>query len=64
MRVSLPLIPGYNDSEENISATAEFALAGSGHIDINPLHKLGADKYTYPGSSLPTMPTVRWISRR
>ena len=54
VRVSLPLIPGYNDSEENISATAEFALSlGVGHIDINPLHKLGADKYTYLGLESP-----------
>jgi len=50
VRISLPLIPGYNDSEENLLATAEFALSlGVESIDINPLHKLGADKYTYLG---------------
>ncbi|MDX9762685.1 MAG: glycyl-radical enzyme activating protein [Desulfomonilia bacterium] len=54
MRVSLPLIPDYNDSEENLSATAEFALSlGVDHIDINPLHKLGADKYTCLGLASP-----------
>jgi len=54
VRISLPLIPGYNDSEENLLATAEFALSlGVESIDINPLHKLGADKYTYLGLESP-----------
>jgi pyruvate formate lyase activating enzyme len=54
VRVSLPLIPDYNDSEENLSATAEFARSlGVDHIDINPLHKLGADKYSCLGLKSP-----------
>jgi pyruvate formate lyase activating enzyme len=54
VRISLPLIPGYNDSEKNLSETAKFALSlGVDHIDINPLHRLGTDKYTCLGLTSP-----------
>ncbi len=50
VRISVPLIPDYNDSEKNLSETAQFALSlGVDHIDINPLHGLGQDKYTCLG---------------
>lgn len=50
VRVSLPLIPDYNNSEQNLSETAKFALSlGVDHIDINPLHSLGTDKYACLG---------------
>jgi pyruvate formate lyase activating enzyme len=54
LRISLPLIPGYNDSIKNLSETAQFALSlGVDHIDINPLHRLGADKYRFLGMESP-----------
>lgn len=54
VRISLPLIPDYNDSKENLSATAQFALSlGVDHIDVNPLHILGTDKYTCLGLNPP-----------
>ncbi len=46
VRISFPLIPGYNDSEENIKAMVKFTISlGIEYIDINPLHILGSDKY-------------------
>ncbi len=45
--IRLPLIPGYNDSEENVSKTAAFAgsLPGVEELDILPYHRLGEPKY-------------------
>lgn len=54
VRISLPLIPDYNDSEENLRRTAEFAgELGVAWIDLNPLHKMGAGKYGYLGMQSP-----------
>lgn len=54
VRISLPLIQGVNDTKENLYATAEFALAnGISHIDVMPLHTLGAGKYRYLGMYSP-----------
>ena len=45
--IRLPLIPGMNDSEANLAATAEFVrrLPGVNRIDILPYHRLGEPKY-------------------
>ena len=45
--IRIPLIPGYNDSEENIRATCEFSLglASVVQVDIMPLHHLGKARY-------------------
>lgn len=42
----LPTIPGYNDSEENIRATAAFAASLGEDVRMNllPFHKLGESK--------------------
>lgn len=54
VRISLPLIPDFNDSEENLRRTAEFARElGIAWIDLNPLHKLGTGKYGYLGMQSP-----------
>lgn len=53
-RISLPLIGGVNDDAENIHATAKFAAEnGAKHVDMNPLHTLGAGKYHYLGKHSP-----------
>ncbi len=45
-RISLPLVKGVNDDDENIAATAEFARSGGVEwVDINALHALGKAKY-------------------
>jgi pyruvate formate lyase activating enzyme len=46
VRVRLPLIPGYNDSESNISNTGQLVhRLGLKDIDLIPYHILGANKY-------------------
>jgi pyruvate formate lyase activating enzyme len=56
----LPLIPGYNDSEENLRAVCEFAkdLSSLVEIDLLPLHHLGKARYValdreYPIDGIP-----------
>ncbi len=44
----VPLIPGYNDSLENLKSTAEFIatkLDGNNRVHILPYHPLGETKY-------------------
>jgi glycyl-radical enzyme activating protein len=45
--VRVPLIPGFNDSEEDIRALAQFALELDGQQEVNllPYHKFGSEKY-------------------
>jgi len=46
--IRFPLIPGINDSEENVNATAKFmveTLGGINRLDILPYHQLGTAKY-------------------
>jgi pyruvate formate lyase activating enzyme len=61
--IRMPVIPGYNDSEENIRATCEFArdLSSLVNIDILPLHHLGKARYNslnlaYPIADIPLIP--------
>ena len=45
--VRFPVIPGYNDSESNLSAMLDF-LSGchaDGRVDLLPYHRLGVSKY-------------------
>jgi pyruvate formate lyase activating enzyme len=54
VRISLPLIPGFNDSAFNLSETAKFvSCVGIDHVDINPFHILGSDKYICLGLDSP-----------
>ena len=45
--VRIPIIPGYNDSEDNIRKTAEYCLSLKSvrRIEILPYHNLGEYKY-------------------
>lgn len=48
----IPLIPGYNDEEENIRRTGEWVKAlmtdeNDLKVEILPYHALGTDKYTW-----------------
>ncbi len=49
----LPLVPGYTDHPENVSATARFAasLEGSPELNLLPYHDLGESKYEMIGDS-------------
>ena len=44
--IRVPIVPGFNDCEANIRATAEFAvsLPGVDGVDILPYHRAGRDK--------------------
>lgn len=62
MVVRIPVIPGLNDSADNITATAEFVsrLADRGiikGIDLLPYHKLGMSKYEQFGRVYPLKDT-------
>lgn len=45
--IRIPVIPGCNDSVENIAATAQFVcqLEGTHRIELLPYHRLGVPKY-------------------
>jgi len=47
MLVRVPLIPGYNDTAENIVATAHFIVNELGSVSVHllPYHRLGETKY-------------------
>lgn len=53
--VRLPLVPGYNDDEENLIASARFAdgLAGKPELNLLPYHNLGESKYEMIGADYP-----------
>jgi pyruvate-formate lyase-activating enzyme len=65
--VRVPLISGYNDSEENIRATAEFMnKINLEEVNILPFHRLGASKYErlgvaykYKGVDPPTSDSLK-----
>jgi pyruvate formate lyase activating enzyme len=61
--IRVPVIPGYNDSEENIRTTCEFAQGLSSVVEVNliPLHHLGKARYDslsrpYPIPNIPLIP--------
>jgi pyruvate formate lyase activating enzyme len=58
VRISLPLVPGFNDSRENLEATARLARSlGVGQVDLLPLHALGLHRYPALGRTAPFDPS-------
>ena len=53
--IRMPVIPSYNDSEENIRATCDFVRSLTSVIEVNiiPLHHLGKARYTSLNRSYP-----------
>ena len=53
--IRIPVIPGYNDSEENIRATCKFASSRLSvvEVDLLPVHHLGRARYENLGRSYP-----------
>ncbi len=51
--IRIPVIPGYNDSKENITATVNFVrkLQKVIKIELLPYHSLGTNKYKWLGKS-------------
>ena len=63
MYIRLPVIPGYNDSEDNIRATCEFVhtLRNVQEVCPLPMHHLGKARYEgighpYPIEGVPLIP--------
>lgn len=62
-RISLPLVPGFNNSVDNLVATAEFLKTiNIEWVDILPLHSLASSKYEYLGLNSP-YPAIGEISQ-
>lgn len=62
LRIRLPLIPGVNDSRENIAATIKFIrqLECVSSVDVLPYHQAAKSKYrklgaVYPGNTIPEL---------
>jgi len=55
LTVRIPLIPGVNDDEENLKATAAFLLGlpRVPQVDLLPYHRLGVEKYHRMGREYP-----------
>jgi len=69
----LPLIPGINDDEPNLAATADFvgALKGPPPVHLLPYHRIGSTKYeqlglrySLPGIDPPTDAMLAAVVRR
>jgi pyruvate formate lyase activating enzyme len=56
VHIRIPLMPGLNDSEENIKAMADFLRPfGKTDVDVLPCHAFGASKYDALRIPRPTM---------
>ena len=56
VRIRMPLIPGKNDSEENIAAMAKFLKEfDQMNVDVMPYHAFGRNKYAALNLSLPNV---------
>ena len=57
--IRVPVIPGFNDTPEEISDIAAFAssLDGVNEINLLPYHRMGSDKYRWLGRSY-TLPEL------
>lgn len=56
VRIRMPLMPGMNDSEENVAAMAGFfGQFGRTEIEVMPCHAFGRSKYLALGKELPVV---------
>ena len=56
IRIRVPLMPGLNDSEENISSVALLlGQYGLRHVDVLPCHSFGSSKYEALGLRQPNV---------
>lgn len=62
--VRFPIIPGINDSEDNVAQTAEFLVScQTKNISLLPYHRAGIEKYTALGRTY-KLPEIRSPSDR
>lgn len=70
LRIRLPLVPGINDSDQNLQAVAEFVeqLNNVVSLDILPYHRLGELKWAQLDCSYPMAgvkpPTPEYVDER
>lgn len=70
MVVRVPLIPGVNDSDANLSQTAEFckSVHGLKQLELLPYHRLGVETYRNLGIEYQLKhvvpPSANWILER
>ncbi len=56
VHIRVPLMPGLNDSEENIAAMAAMLREfGKHEVDVLPCHAFGRNKYTALGHAVPSV---------
>jgi len=56
VRIRMPLMPGLNDSDENLAVMAAFfGKYGRSEIEIMPCHAFGRNKYLALGKALPSV---------
>lgn len=53
IRVRTPVIPGFNDTKEDIQAIVDFLKACNVEYELLPYHRLGTQKYTNLGLTYP-----------
>ena len=65
MIIRVPIVPGYNDSEENLRAIAEFtrSLKRVEEIHLLPYHRLGESKYERLGRCYEIKDIVKTLDR-
>ena len=52
--IRIPVIPGFNDDDENILSTAKFVKdVGMGEINVLPFHRMGDSKWRQCGMEYP-----------
>ena len=59
--IRIPYIPGFNDDDENMKATAEFVkeVAPNSKVNILPYHEYGRNKYESVGMEYAMPPTEK-----
>lgn len=68
--IRIPLIPGFNDSDENLIKTLQYSemLQKATGIELLPYHRLGLNTYGYLGKDYPcrelVVPNPEYLSER
>jgi len=69
--VRVPIVPGFNDSPQNLAATAAFvARLGLEEVNLLPFHRMGSSKYEQLGleyryaQAAPPSPAAMQAARR
>jgi len=68
--IRLPLIPGFNDSDQNLRESAQFCagLTNIREIEVLPYHRLGSDTYRHLGLDYQcldlTAPSEKYLQER